>query len=155
MGKFNQKGSLLIEVLVALVVLTVGLLGLASLQMVSIKNMNNAQFRSLATTYSYDMAERMRSNRSAVEDGAYDEIDGTETTPNCSTCTPVEIAQMDAALWNQLIGAEVNDGGLPEGVGTVTKKGSIYEIKVVWEEQDRDSDGGKLESTDFVLTIQM
>jgi type IV pilus assembly protein PilV len=55
-------GFTLIEVLVAMVVLTVGLLGLAGLQATSLKNSQNAYYRSVATQLAYDMADRMRAN---------------------------------------------------------------------------------------------
>ncbi len=150
----HEKGSSLIEVLVALLVLAVGLLGLAALQTYSLKNINNSQFRTLATAYAYDMAERMRSNRAAILSGDYDAITATVSDPQCSSCTPAQIAQMDGYQWNQQISQDVNAGGLPEGAGTVTKSGELFNIKVAWQEQQRDSSGGKVGTEEFTLSIQ-
>ncbi|WP_354623370.1 type IV pilus modification protein PilV [Psychromonas sp. MME2] len=150
-----QKGSSLIEILVAIFILAAGLLGLVSVQMFSLKNVNNAQFQSIATTYAYDMAERMRSNRDAVSNGAYNNILSTITDPNCSPCTSTHIAQLDGFQWNQQIQANVNAGGLPGGKGTVTKTGNIYKITVAWKEQQRSSAGGSVGDASFTLDIQI
>jgi len=143
--KQRQTGSSMIEILVAVFILAVGLLGLASLQMVSLKNINNTQFQTLATTYAYDMAERMRSNREGLS--GYDNILSTVADPNCTTCTPAQMAQLDGFEWNSLIQSTVMNGGLPEGKGTVTKNGSVYDIEIKWKElQTRDlgNDDGEI-----------
>jgi type IV pilus assembly protein PilV len=158
-----------------------GLLGLAFMQVVSLKNINSSQFRTLATAYAYDMAERMRSNQAAVAAGSYDAIVATVTEPSCaswtapdlpelpqldaSACTVPELAQLDGSLWNQQIKhgdylmrlAQGSDAltKLPEGTGTVTKNGNVYDIKIAWKEQQRDSVSGKVESVDFTLSIQL
>jgi type IV pilus assembly protein PilV len=123
---------------------------------IKIKNINNSQFRSLATTYAYDMAERMRSNRSGVSGNAYDMIDGTETDPGCtSPCSVTDVAQQDAFEWNQLISQGVNVGGLPSGIGKVTGDGISFAITITWQEQDRDDTGGILTDSDFTLDVQI
>ena len=151
-----QIGSSLVEVLVAMLIMAVGLLGLASLQVISIKNINNSQFRSLATTYAYDMVERMRSNPGGVSSNAYNAIDGSETEPSCtSSCSNAVIAQSDAYQWNSLISQAVNVGGLPNGLGTVTGDGSSFVITISWDEQDRDSSGGLVNNTNFTFDVQI
>ena len=151
----NQKGFSLIEILVTMIILAVGLLGLASLQAMSLKNVNNTQFRTLATIYAYDMAERMRSNKQGVTGGNYDSVDGDESDPSCTGCSVSAMAQLDAFEWNTMIKQNANAGGLPSGVGTVTKNGSLYDIKVTWTEQGRDSSGGTVSSNDFILSIRI
>jgi len=151
-----QEGSSLIEVLVTLVIMAVGLLGLASMQMISIKNLNNSQFRSLATIYAYDMAERMRANRIGVELNSYDDLDTIGATdPNCTSCSTSEIAQLDEFQWAERITQDVISGGLPAGNGTVKVNSGVYDIKIQWQEQQRDSNGGVVETTEFTLTVQL
>jgi len=58
----KHKGFTLIEVLVSMIVLAIGLLGLAGLQMSSLRNNLSAYHRSQATQLAYDMADRMRTN---------------------------------------------------------------------------------------------
>lgn len=153
MGK--SKGFSLIEVLVAFVIASVGLLGLATVQILSLKNINNTQYRSLATVYAYDMVERMRSNKSAVDAGAYDSITGGENPPNCTACTAAQIAQQDAYMWNAKIKQNIASGGLVGGVGTVTKTGEIFNIVVSWQEQTRDGAGGAVVNESFTLSIRI
>lgn len=59
-----QQGTTLLEVLVSIVILSVGLLGYAGLQTLSMKNNTSAFQRSQATILSYDIIDRMRANRS-------------------------------------------------------------------------------------------
>lgn len=153
--KRHQIGSSMIEILVAVFVLAAGLLGLASLQIVSLKNINNAQFHTLATNYAYDMGERMRSNQEAVFAGNYDNILSTVSDPGCVICSVEQTAQLDGFHWNELIQSGVIAGGLPEGKGTVSKVGSVYNITVIWKEQQRTNTGGKVGDASFTLTIQI
>lgn len=151
--KQDQTGSSMIEILVAVFVLAVGLLGLASLQMISLKNINNTQFQTLATTYAYDMSERIRSNREGLS--GYDNIQSTVSDPGCTNCTPTLMAQLDGFEWNRLIQSAVINGGLPEGKGTVTKVGSLYNITITWKEQQRTNSGGQVDDASFTLSVQI
>ncbi|WP_051303450.1 type IV pilus modification protein PilV [Psychromonas aquimarina] len=155
LSRHSQRGSSLLEILISVFIMAIGLLGLALVQVVSLNNINNSQFRSLATAYAYDMAERMRSNRAAVAAGDYDAVTAAETDPNCSPCNFSQIAQLDAYQWNQQIKQAANAGGLPQGEGTVTKNGSLHDIKIVWQEQMHDGSGGKVDTVEFTLSIQL
>lgn len=139
----------------AVFILAAGLLGLASLQMISLKNINNAQFHTLATTYAYDMGERMRSNQEALLLGSYDNIVSTVTDPGCTACSAAQMAQLDGFQWNELIQSAISQGGLPEGKGTVTKVGSVFNITVSWKEQQRKDTGGVVGDASFTLIIQI
>jgi len=153
MRRRQTKGFSMIEILVTIIIISVGLLGIASLQVISLKNVNNTQFRTLATIYAYDMAERMRSNRTAL--GDYDGIDGTETDPACYPCTAAQRAQYDAYEWNSLLSAAANSGGLPSGVGTVVLNSGVYDISVSWQEQGRNDSGGLVENKSFTLSVRI
>jgi len=59
----DQRGVTLLEVLISIVVLSVGLLGYAGLQTVSMKNNTSAFQRSQATMLTYDIVDRMRANK--------------------------------------------------------------------------------------------
>jgi type IV pilus assembly protein PilV len=67
----NQRGTTLIEVLVAIVVLSVGLLGMALLQVTSVQSNYSAYYRSQVTILASDLADRMRANRTAALGSAY------------------------------------------------------------------------------------
>lgn len=141
-----QGGFTLIEIMVAVIVLSIGLLGLAGLQVTSLRNDQSAFMRSQATILAYDIADRMRANGAAVLAGNY-EFDSATDTPsaysNCSTttgCSVSEMAQNDLYAWNGAI-----DTVLPDGNGAVCRDsdpaaagcdgaGSQYVITVSWTE---------------------
>ena len=71
-----QAGFSLIEILVAIVVISLGLLGLAGLQAASLRNNQVAYFRSIASQQAYDMMDRMRVNLAGVRAGNYNDLQG-------------------------------------------------------------------------------
>jgi type IV pilus assembly protein PilV len=112
--KMSNHGFTLLEVLVALVVLSVGLLGLAGLQLTSVTNTRDAYYRTQAITLSYDIADRMRANLDALT--TYDASTNTTPVAACRTtsgCSTANMANDDLALWRQAIAA------LPAGEGIV------------------------------------
>lgn len=68
----QQHGTSLIEVLVALVVLSVGLLGLAGLQLNALKLNQTAMQRSEATLFAYSILDQMRADAASARTGDYD-----------------------------------------------------------------------------------
>jgi len=69
----HQRGVSLIEVLVTIVVLSVGLLGTASLQLTTLQTHQRAYSRTQATNIAYTIADLARANRSAVLSGGVDD----------------------------------------------------------------------------------
>lgn len=114
----QESGFTLLEVLVAVLVLSIGLLGLAGLQTQGLRNNHSALLRSQATAYAYDAIERMRGNRDQAILGtgsAYNTTFTASVTPvNCSSsCTSSQMARYDLANWK----AEV--ARLPAGQGQI------------------------------------
>jgi len=132
----SNNGFALFEVLVAVVVLSIGLLGLAGLQVTGQRNNHSAYLRSQAVFLAYDMMDRMRANMRGVAAGDYNSISGIPADPGCiaTGCTPAQLAQYDAYQWNTLMAQQ-----LPSGQGTVTAAGTMYTITVMW---DDDHSGG-------------
>lgn len=67
----GQRGTSIVEVLVTLVLVSVGLLGLAGMQLATVQTTNSAAQRFEATTLAKDILERMRANRPQAVAGAY------------------------------------------------------------------------------------
>lgn len=132
----SNSGFALFEVLIAVVVLSVGLLGLAGLQATGQRNNHSAYLRSQAVFFAYDMVDRMRANMQGVTLGGYNAISGTPADPGCiaTGCVPALLAQYDAYQWNTELKQH-----LPSGQGTVTAVGSLYTVTVMW---DDDHSGG-------------
>lgn len=144
-----QSGFSLIEVLVALVLLSVGLLGIAALQVSGIRFAHNANIRYQAMLQAIDMSDRMRANQSALQSGAYSNISGLGTNPNCisTNCSPTQMAQADQYEWNT-----ANARLLPNGTGTVTQNGSLYTITVRWQEME--GRGSAASTQQIQLTVE-
>lgn len=132
----RQSGFTLLEVLISLVILAIGLLGLASLQATGLKNNHSAYHRSQATQLSYDIADKIRSNMAAIS--SYASITPSSAlaksgcTTKAGTCSVTDMAQNDLFEWNNALAAV-----LPSGAGTITQAGSEYIIAITWDD-DRD-----------------
>lgn len=116
----TQSGFTLLEILVAIVVLSLGLIGLAGLQAASLSNNQTAYYRGIATQQAYDIADRLRANLAGVGAPNYSYNNLTvglpAGNPNCfaAACTPANMAISDHRQWNT-----VNATLLPNGNGTV------------------------------------
>lgn len=115
----KQRGFSLLEVLIATVVLSIGLLGLASLQTASLKNNNGALQRSQATIMAYDILDAMRANQKKVEIGDYD-IGYGQTSNNSG------VVGTDINTWKQ----ELKQ--LPQGDGQIRTNGLDATITIRW-----------------------
>lgn len=109
----RERGYTLIEVLVALFVTSVGLLGMAGLQVASLKQNQSAYMRSQATILAYDIVDRMRANIDAVEAGAYFAASGANNSSCESTvgCTDSQMAANDLFRWQGRLAEELPSGG--------------------------------------------
>lgn len=173
----RARGLTLIEALITLLVMTVGLLGMAALQMVGIQENGSAFRHSQATWYSYAIADRMRANMSAVESGAYGSPGSPESTSgatDCSSgsscdcgavganCSAAEMADFDIYEWQQLLAPTGGDPVLANGVGTIEDIGNDrFRIRVLWDDDTRsgtDTEGcpsdNSITQTCVELTVQ-
>lgn len=141
---FNFKktnGFSLLEVLIAAIVFSIGLLGLASLQVTGLRLSHDSLLRSIASMYANDMADRMRANYPAFEEGLagpyHNPAGATVGNPNCNgknssgvnadeSCTPTQMANQDFYEWLAALGGESATGwhiaypaSLPGGTGIV------------------------------------
>ena len=122
----NQHGATLIEVLVAIVVLAIGLLGMAMLQVTSVQSNHSAYYRSQVTILASDLADRMRANRTAALGSAYEFEFPTSSSTHTVSGTQ---AQKDKAEWLNALAMT-----LPEGTGQVEKTGTLVTISVRWND---------------------
>ena len=132
----------MVEVLVAIVVLSIGLLGLAGLQAASLKNNNSSYQRSVASMLAYDMLDRIRANRDGLIAGNYNSVSpgSFPSDPGCSSsnCTEAALAQYDIAEWGDQL-----DNLLPSGTGKIEGNGAntIFTITVMWDDERTGATG--------------
>ena len=152
----------MIELLVAVLVMGIGVLGITALQMVSLQNNRAALYRAEAVQLAYDMMDRIRGNPSGVNviGEAYDGMDLAEvpgappTLCHQATCTQAQMVLFDFAVWKCSLGgmndedfcddlrtagalpSETEQPGLPGGDGSIEVDAGTGVITVVvsWTE---------------------
>jgi type IV pilus assembly protein PilV len=125
----NVRGFTLLEVLVALVVLSIGLLGLSGLQTTSLRNNQSALLRSQAVILAEDILDRMRANREEALDEGYDVIASNSAADwgaTCDPCTPGAVANVDRHLWLTYVER------LPGGDATLDVANGVATITITW-----------------------
>ncbi|MBA2491385.1 MAG: type IV pilus modification protein PilV [Gammaproteobacteria bacterium] len=142
--RMQSKGFTLIEVLVALAIVSIGLLAIAALQATGLRVNHGAYLRTQASYVAYDIADRMRANLAAAVAGNYqvnantpptapvapaapgsgfDCITNFTGTSVANTCGPAELAQADLFEWYASVagraGPPIVPALLPAGEATI------------------------------------
>jgi type IV pilus assembly protein PilV len=135
-----QHGVSLIESMIALLVISVGLLGIAALQISSVSLNSSAYWHSQAVLYAHNMADRIRANEVKIKD--YIGIDTkTAYTQNCKTaeCNTEEMRLADAADWSKQVSS------LPSGRGIIRSEAGSNQLDVVvlWDDEGTGATGTK------------
>jgi type IV pilus assembly protein PilV len=150
-----RRGFSMVEMMVALLVLSVGMLGVASLFATSLNSGSSAISRMQAVSLANDLADRIRANPTAG--AAYQ---GAAANNNCvggamgaTTCIPADMAANDLYVWNQQI-ANAWPGGTASGAVTAVAVGGAtslftYTIQVTWKEP------GQSQALSYTLTMQL
>jgi len=154
--KTGYAGFTLVEVLVSTLVLMVGILGVAAMQLVSFQNNQGAYLRSQAIYVASDYIARMRANPNGYNNTTvYDAVDtnSADDLPSASACTTSALgctaAQMAAQdvreFWANF--SNVNNVSdyrptLPAGRGLVTRVGGSndFTVTVSWAEREYNTD---------------
>ncbi len=125
----QARGFSLLEVLVAILLVSTGVLGVAGLQVISMKNNTSALFRTQASQLAYDIIDRLRAN----SEGAYliDIADDAPAAQDCmnQNCTVDEMTDYDLSQWLGEVATS-----LPSGDAEVTVIGSLLTVRVQWKE---------------------
>jgi type IV pilus assembly protein PilV len=139
----RHRGFSLVEVLIALVIMSVGMLGIAGLFVQSMQAGRTSMFRHHAVTLAGDVADRIRANPTA---GAVYMGGGVDNgcVGGGVDCSEPDMAAHDIFLWAQ----QATDT-LPNGQVQITFDGAVtpptYEIEVSWDEPG--------ENLDYTITI--
>lgn len=180
----KQSGFSLIEVMIAALILSIGILGVAGLQIIGMKGTQHSYMKQQAASIIYTLTERMRANRQGVIDGSY-LVDGDNpvncgsAAPGCNgstaNCSAANIAAFDlhnVVCGYQATGATHKTGGiiasnandivvLSEGGLDVTyPNGSAsgdVRIEVQWSERrfGQEQDGEEIEKDSLVINTRI
>lgn len=139
----QQAGFTLVEVLIALVIMSIGMLGIAGLYLHSMQAGSTSLFRHHAVTLAGDVADRIRANPRAG--AAYALAGGNNNCVGAGIdCTPEEMAANDIFLWDQQAAAT-----LPNGAVSIVFNNDVspptYQITITWTQPG--------EVLDYTVTI--
>jgi type IV pilus assembly protein PilV len=166
----QQRGFTMLEVLIAVLVFSLGVLGLAGLLIFSIRSNHVAYLRTQATFLAHNMADRMSANPTGLWEGDYAAVDaiaplGTPVPDCAGGCNPAQLADRDIKAWSQqlhtfLPAAEgtikcVNDGITyvppPNQVGLRPPYGGTCTMTISWNEAKVGTGGQDLHSFEWVF----
>jgi type IV pilus assembly protein PilV len=126
----------MVEALVALVVMTTGMLGVAGLYVASLKASRTAQYRTVATALAADLADQIRANRTAGVAYANNAPTAKPCFIGAANCSPADMAEADLFVWRQRVAAQ-----LPNAIGSVAFTAGTpqdFIITVQWDEPNED-----------------
>jgi len=167
----HEDGFTLLEVMIAILVTSFALLGLAGLQATGLRFNHSSYLRTIAAQQAYDVTDRMRANIAAVTAGDYNNATPVDTS-NCLTvsgCSTSDMAKKDMFDWNAITAARLptgrgvvcidstpNDGIYDSTTGTITNNqcdgiGSLYAVKVWWID---DTSKTPPLSSKFIMSFQ-
>lgn len=138
----QQSGVALFEILIALFVLSIGMLGFAGLQSVGMKNGHSAFLKTEATFLAMDIMERMRANPDGVAGGDFEinTVNATYNPPGCTflTCNAAQRPALDASEWEGALTARLPGG---EGIVAETVTPGLFLVTVMWDDERRGATG--------------
>jgi type IV pilus assembly protein PilV len=133
----SQSGVSMIESLISLVVISIGLLGLAALQINSLKNNSSAYFHTQAIMMAHNMADRIRANQVQILN--YVGIDTeNDYDQDCmaQACNAAAMREADATEWKALVST------IPAGRGIIRAPvNNQLDIVVMWDDEGSGATG--------------
>ncbi|MCG5501784.1 type IV pilus modification protein PilV [Ectothiorhodospira lacustris] len=139
-GHGRQAGFSLIEALVALLLLSVGLLGLAGLQLLGMQSSHSAYQRTVATVIAMDAGERLWIRL------------GQDGTLDTTTVSAVEEDWLEFWTNPDPVDGRVSLPGLSASQITEASGGRVYTILVRWSEE-RLNEPGSVSSFEYVVRL--
>lgn len=136
------RGAGLIEVLIAVLVMAVGMLGIAAMQATALRNSQSALERSQAVVQTYSIIDAMRANRDSALANDY---------VMAMTCTPPAagtLATTDQNTWLTSLQADLGD----TACGRITRNGDIFSVTVQWDDSRGGTQGAAGNAAQIVTT---
>jgi len=146
-----QRGVGLIEVLVAVLVLSIGFLGMAALQARSLSMNNSAMARSMATMDSYSILDAMRADLVSAQTGAYN---GLVHANACPTTTGT-LADAQLIQWCSQLAASLGTSASTTGAINCTGTQGVCTVTVTYDDSKSVSAATDTSGTQTVTTQAM
>jgi type IV pilus assembly protein PilV len=143
-----QTGMSLVEVLVTLVVMSIGLLGVAALQMTTLKSNQESYVRSQVAMLAADILDRMRSNQTGFAAGNYDmpdDMTGFDQAGAGGTAAAADIAAWQATINRLLPGSD------SDAAGRIVRDGRIVTITIRWREREEQGTARTYDPADLPM----
>ncbi len=131
----KTSGFTLIEVMIAVLVLGIGLLGFALLQTTSVRFAQSANQRTQATNLAYDLLDQMRSNRLLATQYTTASFASTATGAACDRAVGTVDIATNIARWQCRVRAVLGEGSS----ANVTYAGGLANVTIVWGDQRWES----------------
>lgn len=128
-GARRQSGSSLLEVLIAVLVLAIGMLGMAALQSITLRNSNSSSGRSQAVIQTYSLMDSLRLNRTAAQAGTYNVSSWT-----CASATAATGSTADYSVFNAWLGQVQSTLGDPNACGRVVCSAASCTVGIRWDD---------------------
>jgi len=132
----ESQGFTLIEVLVAMLIIAIGILGIAALQYKGLQYNQDAYFRTQVNFLAYDIADRMRLNKANAASYASNLSNYTVPATRPGGCTQTGSsaigASNDLACWKQ----ELYDALPPGSIADISSSGGQYTISISWTDRE-------------------
>jgi type IV pilus assembly protein PilV len=141
----RQSGVGLLEVLIAVLVMAIGLLGIAALQATALKSAESSMERSQAVVQTYAIIDAMRANPDVARSGGYDYA----LSATCAAPGTGSLAARDLTNWIDAMRKSLGDGAC----GSVNcNAAGICSVTVQWDDS-RSSSSSTQASADSTLKI--
>lgn len=166
----RQEGVSLIEVLVAVVVFSLGLVGVASLMVMATGSNHGGYLRTQVTYLAQNMADRMSANPMGVWSGNYDATYPASSTQDCSSgCSPAQLAVHDQEIWSSQLNTFLANptatisctaaaaGFMPQGaqLGTRPPYGGTCSMSISWTDRGSGAESDRVAALEtFVWEFQ-
>lgn len=130
-SRAGQQGVGLLEVLIAVLVMAIGLLGIAALQATALRNSQSSMERSQAVMQTYAILDAMRANPEAARAGAYDYA----VSSSCAAPGAGSLAQSDLSAWITALKGSMGSGAC----GGVACNAATCVVTVQWDDSRASS----------------
>jgi type IV pilus assembly protein PilV len=145
-------GFSMIELLVAVLVLGIGVLGITGLQVLSLQQNRSALLHGEAVHLAYDIVDRVRANPTGNYGLAWDDAPPAAQDCTASVCTVDQMRAFDEAIWkcslgifnthaicetfrsNGIVAPATEQPGLPSGDGALAINGDVLVVSVRWQD---------------------